>query len=126
MSLGKIIIRNMKIYGHHGVEPWEKEKGQFFYFDIEMGANLEKAGDSDKLEDTVDYSKVYGLVKHIVQSTRFQLMEKLTKTIAKAILQKYDMIESVKICAKKPEAPIDGEFDWVGIEIELEREGAGE
>lgn len=122
MALGRIIIKNMKVHGYHGIVPWEKEKGQFFHFDIEMRANLEKAGDSDNLGDTVDYSEVYGLVKHIVQSNRFQLVEKLAQTIAKAILQEYGLVKSVKVCAKKPGAPIDGEFDWVGVEIDLERE----
>ncbi|NLC68431.1 MAG: dihydroneopterin aldolase [Clostridiaceae bacterium] len=124
--MGKIIIKNMKVHGYHGVNPLEKEKGQVFCFDIEMHASLDKAGYSDNIDDTVDYSRVYGLVKHIVQNERFQLMEKLAKTIARAILREYDMVKAVKVVAKKPEAPIDGEFDWVGVEINLEREDAGE
>ena len=122
MASDKIIIKNMKIHGHHGILPREKEEGQFLYFDIEMRMDLGKAGDSDNLEDTVDYSEIYSLVSHVVQRGKFQLMEKLARTIAKAILQEYNTVEGVKIRAKKPEAPIDGEFDWVGVEVNLNRE----
>ncbi|NSW89723.1 MAG: dihydroneopterin aldolase [Firmicutes bacterium] len=120
--MDKIIIKNMKIYGYHGVLPREQKEGQLFCIDVEMYTDLGKAGDSDSLEDTVDYSEVYNLVRDIVQSNKFQLIEKLAKTIGKAILQKYNRVDSVKICARKPEAPIEGEFGWVGVEVHLHRE----
>ena len=117
----KIIIKNMKVYGYHGVLPCENENGQFFYFDIEMYLDLNKAGNSDNIEDTVNYSKVYDLVTFIVGKEKFRLIEKLAATIARSILEEYAIIDRVKVLVKKPNAPIKGEFDWVGVKVNMKR-----
>jgi len=116
--MDKIIIKNMKLHAYHGILPSEKELGQFFHIDLEMYTNLEKAGNSDNLEDTIDYSEVFNIIKIITENNKFQLIEKLAETIVKALLQKYSKIDKVRICVKKPKAPIEGEFDWVGVELE--------
>jgi dihydroneopterin aldolase len=111
----------MKVYGYHGILPCENENGQFFYFDIEMYLDLKKAGNSDNIEDTVNYSKVYDLVTFIVGKEKFKLIEKLAATIARSILEEYAIIDRVKILVKKPNAPIKGEFDWVGVKVNMKR-----
>lgn len=121
MSTDKIIISNMKIFAYHGVRPEEKEKGQVFIIDIELTTDLRKAGESDNLKDTVNYAEVYDLVTRITRDNKFNLIEKLAQTISEAILDNYATVENVKIRVKKPEAPIEGEFDWVAVEMERSR-----
>lgn len=123
-KIDKIIIKNMKFYAYHGVLPSERDRGQFFYIDLEMYTDLAKAGESDNLNDTIDYSEVFNIIKVINENNKFMLIEKLAETITNTLLKKYSQLDRVKIYVKKPDAPIpctQGEFGWVGVEIERSR-----
>lgn len=119
--MDKIIMRNMKFFGYHGVLPEEREKGQNFIIDIEMTADLENASKSDELDDSVDYSKAYEIVRNIVENNKFRLIEKLAASISREMLSKFPKIQEITVVVKKPEAPIDGEFDWMGVELTRRR-----
>ncbi|MDP4182689.1 MAG: dihydroneopterin aldolase [Bacillota bacterium] len=119
--MDKIIMKNMRFYGYHGVLPEEREDGQNFEIDVELYLDLKKAGISDELKDSVDYSQVYGIIKEITESNKFRLVEKLGESISREILSRFKEVERITVCVKKPEAPIDGEFGWVGIEITRSR-----
>jgi dihydroneopterin aldolase len=120
-SMDKIIMRDVEIYGCHGVAPEEKVNKQPFVIDVEMEADLKKPGISDNLEDTVSYSAVNKLITRIVQNTSFDLVERLAEELCCAILQNYEKVAKVKLCVKKPQAPMSGNFIWVGVEIERSR-----
>jgi 7,8-dihydroneopterin aldolase/epimerase/oxygenase len=120
-SLDKIILSNMKFYGYHGVMPQEQENGQNFFIDVEMFTDIEKPGLSDNLEDTIDYSEVYGVIKNITTNEKFRLIEKLADNISREILLRFEKIDKIIVRVRKPDAPIDGEFDWAGVQVERDR-----
>lgn len=115
--MDKIIIKNMKFYAYHGVILAERELGQFFHIDLELYMDLCPAGKSDSLEDTIDYSNVFSLIRKINEDNKFQLIERLAENVADALLTNYPQLEKVKIAVRKPEAPINEEFEWVGVEL---------
>lgn len=119
--MDKIVLKSMKFYGYHGVRQDEQLNGQQFIIDVEMKADLKAAGESDSLEDTVDYSRVFNTVKHITENFRFSLVEKLAESICSEILSVFNKIAEVDVTVKKPDAPIEGEFDWVGVRITRRR-----
>jgi 7,8-dihydroneopterin aldolase/epimerase/oxygenase len=121
--LDKIILNNMKFYAYHGVLPFENTTGQYFYIDAELFVDISKAGLSDELEDTVDYSVVYGIIKDITENNKFRLIEKLADSISREILSRYINISEIVVRVRKPDAPIEGEFDWVGVEIKRTQNG---
>ena len=125
--MDKITMKNMKFYGYHGVMPEEQVNGQDFLIDVDMYLDLKKAGLSDNLADSVDYSEVYGIIKNITKSNIFRLLEKLADSIAREILSRYEKIEEIVVHVKKPDAaltdaPLTGAFDWVGVEIKRSRD----
>jgi dihydroneopterin aldolase len=120
--MDKIIIRDAKIMGRHGVSPEEKLEDQPFLIDLEMEADLKKPCRTDNLEDTVNYAAVNKLVIKIVRNNSYNLVEKLAEEICLALFQNFDQINRIKITVKKPEAPMTGDFQWVGVEIERSRE----
>lgn len=61
--MDKIIIKGLKFFAYHGVNPEEKEQGQNFIFDIILHVNINKACHSDNVEDTVSYAKVVKTVR---------------------------------------------------------------
>ena len=56
--MDKIIIKGLKFFAYHGVNPEEKEQGQNFIFDIILHVNINKACHGDNVDDTVSCAKV--------------------------------------------------------------------
>ncbi len=115
--MDKIILEDLAFYGYHGALVEENELGQKFFIDLELGCDLEPAGKSDQLAKSVNYAQVYELVKEICQEEQFKLLEALAEEIAGTILEEFARVEEVTVRVEKPEAPIEGIFDHVGVEI---------
>jgi dihydroneopterin aldolase len=118
----KILLKDIKLYGYHGVFEKEQEIGQYFHINIELTLDLKKAGITDELENTVDYSKVYDIIKNINNNNKFRLIESFAHNISEEIMSTFDKIKDVTVQVRKPDAPIDGDFGWVGVEIKRSRE----
>ncbi len=121
MKLDKIIIRNLKIFAYHGVNPEEKENGQNFFIDIDAFADVNKACENDDLNCTVNYAKIIKTVRRVFTENKYDLIEKAAQTVVDAIFDEYPKIQKIRILLKKPEAPIKAEFDYVGVELERMR-----
>lgn len=117
----KICIKNMEIFSHHGLYDFEKENGQLFIISIEISTNYDIRNSSDLIEQTVDYAKLYKKIYHITTENRFNLIESLAQQIALELLEEFLDILEVSVKVKKPNAPIDGDFKFVGTEITLSR-----
>lgn len=120
--MDKIIIKGLKLFAYHGLNPEEQQDGQIFEFDIKAQLDLQKAGQTDDIEDTVSYAKIIKTVKKAVLSERNDLIERVAHRAAEAVLNEYDKIQEVKITVKKPNAPIDADFDYTAVEISRRRE----
>ncbi len=116
-----IYLYGMKFFGYHGALKEENVIGQRFEVDIILKVDLKKAGQSDNLNDTVNYAEVYNEVKHCVENKKFKLIERLAEDIAENILEKFDIVDSLSVKVKKPEAPIVGMFDFVGVKVKRGR-----
>jgi dihydroneopterin aldolase len=119
--MDKILIKDLKLYAFHGVNPEEKVQGQHFLLDIEAEIDLSKAGITDDLQDTVSYAKIIKTVRRVFTEEINDLLERAAQRVADTLLTEYPLLESVKILLKKPEAPIQADFDYVGIEIVRKR-----
>ena len=115
--MDKMIIKGLEIFAHHGVMQEEKEHGQKFILDVTATLDLTKARKSDKLDDTVNYAKMIGTIKAVFLSEKNDLIEHAAERVADSILKNYKKIESVTLLLKKPNAPINADFDYVAVEI---------
>ncbi len=114
--MGTIQLKNMQFYGFHGVDESEKHLGGRFEVDVEMQLSLAKACNSDELNDTVNYEKIYKTVNDCVSKDKFYLIEALANSIAKDILINYP-INSILVRVRKPHAPVKGVLDTVEVEL---------
>jgi dihydroneopterin aldolase len=73
------------------------------------------------LEQTIDYGHAYTLVREIVDSARFDLIERLAEEIACRLLDEFKMAEIIEITVNKPHAPISGRFTSMGVCITRKR-----
>lgn len=119
--MDKIYFRRMSFYGYHGVFEAEAQLGQRFFVDLELSIDLQKAGRTDDLNDTVNYADIFTCVQKIVESQRFQLVEALTARIADQLLSQFPFSE-VKVTVTKPNPPINGHYDSVAIEMVRRKE----
>ncbi len=115
--MDKILMKNLSFYGYHGVLKEENRLGQKFFIDIELLTDLKVAGKSDDVSDTINYAAAFELVKIIVEQNKFNLIEALAETIASSILSTYSKVLEVVVKIRKPEAPVNGIFDYFGVEI---------
>lgn len=111
-------LRNMRFFAYHGLFPQEGELGQRFEVDLDLCGNFSRAGQSDELQDTFDYQRVYQMVEEVVTRRRFKLVEALAEHIAQAVGQALAPIQ-LTLRVRKPHPPVAAHFD--GVEIELHR-----
>lgn len=116
----RIIIDGMTFQGTHGVYEHEQLQAQPFEVDVELALNLQPAGLSDDLTQTVDYGRVFDTCRQIVESTRFNLVEALAEAIAHEILAGFPA-EEVTVRVRKPAVDLGGPFRGVGVEIRRRR-----
>ncbi len=121
IEMDKICLKGMSFYGYHGVLPEEKQKGQRFFIDCVFDFDASSAVQSDDLADTVDYAKVYEIVKRIAEEERFDLIERLAGEINGRILKIFPKILCIETTVHKPDAPIEGSFSDVSVTVSQKR-----
>ncbi len=122
MKMDKIILKGLRFSGRHGILPGEKDRPQTFVVDLSLFLNLEMAGRKDSLEDTVDYGEVYLKVKHIVEKNSYNLIETVAEKISQQLLLDFPLIKMLETTVYKPQAPIEGEFDYMAVQIRRHRQ----
>ncbi|AZR73419.1 dihydroneopterin aldolase [Anoxybacter fermentans] len=120
--MDKIILNNLAFYGYHGALTEENIIGQKFFIDLELYCDVKVAGETDDLSYSVNYAQVYEIVKKICEGDPYKLIEALAENIAKKILKEFPVVKEVMVRVKKPEAPVNGIFDYFGVEIRRGRD----
>ncbi len=84
--MDKIHLTGIRCYGYTGALPEEQVLGQWFEVDLSLWLDFSMAGQSDRLQDTLDYRQVIATVQHLVKTSRFALLERLVTAIAETVL----------------------------------------
>lgn len=113
----EIIIKGLRIFAYHGVNPEETQNGQEFVLDVSMFADLSQARKSDNLEDTVNYAKARKVINAAMCDKPYKLIERAADEVATRLLQSFPVIKKVELLLKKPNAPMSGVFDYVAVRI---------
>ena len=117
--MDKIRINNMKFFANHGVAPEEKSVGQNFEVDIEVSTSLKAAATSDDLSASIDYSVLLTIAKEEILGHKYDLIETVAEKISYRVLA-LNGARATTIRIRKPNAPIEGTFDYVEIQITRE------
>lgn len=111
-----IQLTGIRCYGYTGYLPEEQVLGQRFEVDVTLWLDLSLAGESDVIEDTLDYRSIITSVQQLVTTAKFALIERLATAIAQLILQS-DKVTQVQVRLSKPAAPIPDFSGKITIEI---------
>lgn len=116
-----IFIRELRAEAWIGIYEWEKLRPQTLDFNLDIGLDTHRAGESDNIRDTVDYGKVVERIRADLKDQHFKLLEALAEHISQVILHDFKA-QWVKISVAKI-AHIRG-VKMVGVTITRSREAA--
>tara|TARA_B100002051_G_scaffold236587_1_gene237746 strand:+ start:196 stop:564 length:369 start_codon:yes stop_codon:yes gene_type:complete len=111
-----IRIKNIKIKARHGVYEFERKKDGTFELDIEIYLLLEKSGQSDKLEDTIDYKNIVSIATKAFTEKNYNLVEAAAESVCGKLLNALNVYKVI-LRVRKPHAPIDADFDTIEVEL---------
>lgn len=112
-----IRIHRLRVDTHIGVSDEERSHSQAVLIDIELRADLSQAGETDRLEHTIDYAMLVSSVSQLVRSEAVHLLEHLAEKIARVLLTtKGVMTVTVEIAKESP--PVEENVDRIAVRIE--------
>ncbi len=118
MTQDSVFIEGMRLPAHIGVTAEERDTPQVLRFDITLLCDLRRAGESDDVNDAIDYGAVYRHVVNVVESTPCALLEHLATIIATALLTAFPACEQASVRVGKPALfPTTGRSGMPGVEI---------
>jgi len=84
--MDRIQLQGMTFQGRHGARAREREQAQEFNVDVEVDCDLSAAARSDRLDDTIDYTRIRIIAKEVVEGKSVKLIETLAGRIADQVL----------------------------------------
>jgi dihydroneopterin aldolase/D-erythro-7,8-dihydroneopterin triphosphate epimerase len=103
VAMDKIYIRDLAVRCIIGIFPEERHAKQEVLINICMETDLQAAGRSDDLNDTVDYKRLKKMTLAMVEQSRFQLIESLAEKTAEICLSD-EKVQRVTVTVDKPGA----------------------
>ena len=110
-----IYLQGMRIDTIIGIYAWERRVKQTIVLDMEFAADIGKAAQNDRIEDTLDYKAICKKTIAFVEASSFQLVETLAERIAEMLLQTFNL-SWIRLTLSKPGAL--RQVQNVGVTIE--------
>jgi dihydroneopterin aldolase len=117
----RVELRGISVYTHHGVSDAEQEVGQRLVIDVSLEVPRCDATQTDRLEDTIDYSAVCDLVVETAAERSYRTLERLGDVIAERIAERFGAT-AIRVRAAKPEPPIATPIEEVAVEVSRDPE----
>lgn len=115
--MGQIEIEGMEFYAYHGHFKEEQLVGSRFLVNVIMETNFEKASQSDKLADTINYLFVYQLIKEEMD-VKSHLLEHIAGRIINRLYNTCTILKKVRVKISKINPTIGGQIDKVSVILE--------
>jgi FolB domain-containing protein len=116
--MDQVFIVDLVARGIIGVNDWEREQPQEMLINIVLFTDLRKTGESDDINDSVDYRAVAKKVLAHAETARRMTVEALAADLAQLCLEEA-RVEKVRVRVEKPAAVRFSRS--VGVEIEREK-----
>ena len=117
--MDKVFITDLVARGIIGVNDWEREKPQEILINIVLLTDLHKAGQSDNVNDSVNYRSVAKKVQAHAETAKRLTVEALAADLAQLCLAEPG-VQRVRVKVEKPGAVRFSRS--VGVEIERGKE----
>ena len=112
-----IAIEGMKFYAFHGYHAIEHKIGGNYLVDVYINTSLKKATETDRLKDTINYERIYQLVKSVMDES-YHLLEHIASEIIDHIIAAAFDMKNIRVRVSKLNPPIPGEVQRTYVELE--------
>nr|MBD3621709.1 dihydroneopterin aldolase [Sunxiuqinia sp.] len=114
--MGQIDLEGLEFFAYHGHYPIEKEVGNRFILNVSIQTNCDAAGKSDRLEDALDYQKVYSLIKQEM-AIPSDLLEHVATRILDKLHAELPAIDKAWVKISKMNPPMGGQIEKVSVTL---------
>ena len=117
-----LIVSGIDLFGFHGVTKEERVGGNRYQIDLKIEGEFKTALDTDRLEDSIDYSQVVKVVSEINRARRYSLIESFADAIASGLLKRFSKIKKITVRVAKLDPPgLEEKVACAAIELTKER-----
>lgn len=96
----KIQIKNLEVFGKHGVFPEENTLGQKFLVNAVLYTDTREAGQTDDLTKSIHYGEVSHVITTYMMEHTFQLIESVAEQLARALLLQFKHLKWIDLDRK--------------------------
>ncbi len=114
--MGQIDLEGLEFFAYHGHYPIEKEVGNKFILNVSIQTDCAAAGKSDRLEDALDYQKVYSLIKQEM-AIPSDLLEHVATRILDKLFAELPAIDKAWVKISKMNPPMGGQIEKVSVTL---------
>lgn len=114
---GSIELCGMEFHSYHGCLEKERRKGARYLVDFRCTLDVSKAVQTDNLEDTLDYGRIYDIVS-AQMAIPSNLLEHVAGRIVAAIAEEFPWLGSFSIKVSKEKPPVSGKAAWSSVTLE--------
>ncbi|MBM3180794.1 MAG: dihydroneopterin aldolase [Chloroflexi bacterium] len=117
--MDKTFIKDLLVRGIIGVNDWERKKPQDILINITVFSDTARAGESDEIQDCVDYSTLAKKIQAHAETAARLTVESLANDLAKICLEQNGVLKTI-VRVEKPGAVRFAKS--VGVEVERKRD----
>lgn len=103
-TLDRITVRDLLVRGIVGVNPDERTNRQDILINFSLWVDTRPAGQSDNIDEAVNYSTVTKAVVKHVETGQPLLVERLVAELVKLIFDLDERVQAVEMMVEKPTA----------------------
>ena len=118
----KIFVSDIQFLAFHGVTEMERSLGHRFRVDLVADVD-ETASTTDRLNDTVDYSKMAALAVELCNKDASRTVEHACERIGHGLLGEFPLMREVTVRLSKLQPAISINVESVGVEMLYTRAG---
>lgn len=113
---GIIELEEMEFYAYHGCYKEEQIVGNRFLVSIIIETDVALAAQTDKIQDALNYVKVYEMVKSEMKQTS-HLLEHITLRILDSLFKNFPIIQKATVKVSKMNPPMGGQMKKVSLTL---------
>ena len=116
----KIILKDIRLFAHHGVLPQERAVGAYFTLNLRIQTDFSRALATDDLAGTISYADAFEVVK-AEMAVPSQLLEHVAGRICQALFDRFPAAEAIHLELLKENPPMGADCAGAGVALDAVR-----
>ena len=112
-----IELTGIELFAFHGVLEHERREGQRFLVDLELDVADERAAETDRIADAVDYRDVVSAVVEVSDARAYHLLEAFAAALADGLVARFPL-ERARVRVRKPDVLLARPLDHAAVVVE--------